>query len=156
MTRTEASQLYRNLGRTPPMDLRDEELPRKHKYGASKKEVDGITFDSSLEAQAYQILKLWERAGKINPIMRQPLYTLQEGFRDTHGKWHRSVRYIADFFYTERDAEDGAPPSRYVTVDVKGYPTPAFRIKEKLFRAKYPEIELQIWDRAKVKELSRL
>lgn len=158
VTLKEAANLYRRSGINPPPELADEEQIRKHKYGARYKVLDGIRFDSTLEAEAYRILMLWEKAGKINRVIRQPVYTLQEGFRDESGKWHRAVRYIADFFYTERDneAEDGAPPKRYVTVDVKGFRTPAFRIKEKIFRAKYPDQILEVWDRAKVKELARL
>lgn len=68
-----------------------------------------------------------------------------EGFRDSSGKRHRAIKYIADFRY--RDSVGGL-----VIEDVKGYDkkrkkpytTDVFKIKEKLFRNRYPDLDFRI------------
>lgn len=45
-----------------------------NKYGAKKTEVDGITFDSRLEAQRYGQLKALQAAGEIHNLTLQPRY----------------------------------------------------------------------------------
>lgn len=146
-TAAEAAELCRRAGAPIP------ECPVKskaEKYGRVKKEVDGIVFDSTSEAEAYRILKLLKLGREIFGLDLQPEYVLQDGFRDESGKWHRAVKYVADFRFARI-----ADQHKIILVDVKGIQTPAFRIKEKLFRAKFPEIDLQIWGRQKVKELAR-
>lgn len=147
------AELYRNLGREVPEGLMVDSpaaAPRKEKYGRIKKEVDGTVFDSTLEAEAYVIIKLWKIARVIFGLDLQPEYVLQDGFRDSAGKWHRAVKYIPDFRFARIDNQH-----QIILVDVKGVKTQAFSIKEKLFRAKFPHLDLQIWDRGKVKGLSR-
>lgn len=148
---SDVAQLYRNQGREVPVEFADAPALKKRleKYGRIKKQVEDIVFDSTLEAEAFMVLRLWYAAGLMRGFGLQPAFVLHEGFRDASGKWHRAVKYIADFSFT-RPTDD-----REVVIDVKGIKTPAFRIKEKMFRAKFPDIDLQIWDRAKVKELSR-
>lgn len=109
---------------------------KKHKYSAKPTEVDGITFDSKREAEYYQELKLLERAGEITRIELQPEYILQEPFRK-NGKHHRAIKYRADFKVTYADGTTRI-------IDVKGMKTPEFRIKQKLFEFKYPDLELKI------------
>jgi hypothetical protein len=58
-----------------------------------------------------------------------------EGF--THklsGKKVRPITYIADFVLEDMDGNE-------LVVDVKGKKTPEFRLKEKMFLAKYPDKE---------------
>ena len=95
------------------------------KYRAVPVTVDGIRFASKAEARRYQELKALERAGKIANLVLQPSYPL-----------HGGVAYRADFAYDQ----DG----RRVVEDVKGYETQVFRIKAKLFRADYPDLDFRI------------
>ena len=111
--------------------------PKRHKYGAVKSEVDGITFDSKAEAAAYQKLKIEFAAGIITKLERQVPFILQDAFIDGHGKRVRPIKYICDFLI----ARDG----KAIAIDVKGYITPEFRIKEKLFKRVYPTITMEIW-----------
>lgn len=155
LSTSDIAQLYRNQGREVPPEFQGrpelEAKLRAHKYGAIKKEVDGIRFDSTAEADTYPILKLWERSGAISDLVLQPVFVLQEKFTelvDGKKKTRRAIKYVADFQFRE---SSGA----YIVVDVKGIKTPAFRIKEKLFRMKFPHLDLQVWDRDKVRELSR-
>lgn len=145
----EAAALFLRAGAPVPKELHGEQEIKKHKYNARKKEVDGIVFASTSEAEAYLVLKLWKAADHIYGLRLQPRFVLQDGFRYA-GKWHRQIVYVADFHFVDKDRQS------VVVVDVKGIKTPVFRMKEKLFRAKFPDIDLQIWDRNRVKELSRL
>ncbi len=133
--------LCRNLKLNPIAGLRDAPAP-KEKYGRRKKELDGIIFDSTAEAKAYVQLKALQVNGEIWNLQLQPSYVLQEAFRDESGKHHRKIVYRADFTFLRRFPDHTC---RQITADVKGFQTPTFRIKEKLFRAKYPHITLEIW-----------
>lgn len=109
----------------------------RNKYNASKKTIDGIVFDSKREGARYQELKLMESAGVIRNLELQPKYTLQSSFK-CQGKTHRAITYKADFRYTE--TATGA----VVIEDVKGYETEVFKLKEKLFRYAFPDIDFRI------------
>lgn len=99
-------------------------------------EVDGTTFDSKAEAARYRQLVLLERTGVIRGLKLQPPYEVHPAFTDNEGKRHRKVSYIGDFQYVE---------GKQLTVeDVKGKETEAFKIKAKLFRARYPGIKFVI------------
>lgn len=150
LTESQVLELYRNTGKEPPAEFQTSTTPKRDKYGRRKKTLDGIEFDSTVEAEAYRIMKLWFAGGATLGFELQPAFILQDGFRDTGGKWRRAVKYVADFRFIR--VTDGVT----VVVDAKGFKTPAFRIKEKLFRQKFPNLDLQIWDRKKVKELSRV
>ena len=45
--------------------------PNFNKFGAKRTTIDGITFDSKLEADRYIQLKLLEKAGKITVFSRK-------------------------------------------------------------------------------------
>lgn len=107
------------------------------KYGAKKTEVDGISFDSKLEARYYLHLKEKKRNGDIRHFTLQPSYLLQEAFKDDTGQSIRKIEYIADFLITHNDG-------KVEVVDVKGMETSDFRIKKKMFLYKYPHLKLSV------------
>jgi hypothetical protein len=100
------------------------------KYNAKRTEIDGISFDSRVEGKYYEYLKQQQQVGNIKRFELQPIFTLQEGFRK-NGKYFRPILYIADFKVYLNDGS-------IQIIDVKGFETPDFRIKRKLFEAKYP------------------
>lgn len=134
------AQAYRRAGQAPPADLG--EIKPVSKYNARKKEIDGHVFDSCAEALAYQELKLQEAAGMIAHLELQPRFLLQAGFRDSAGKQWRRIEYVADFKFLRKTGY----PFQWVVADVKGVKTPTFRLKEKMFRERFPNINLEIWD----------
>jgi hypothetical protein len=156
MTPCEVAQLYRNQGREVPTEFRSSDereagiaaiaAPRE-KYGRKKCTVDGKQFDSTGEALAWQLLSLWGKAGIITDLEVQPEFELEPGFV-VDGKKVRAIKYRADFIFTK----DG----RRTVVDFKGFPTAAFKIKQKMFRARFPQLVFEVWNAAKVRELSRL
>ena len=97
---------------------------RRHKYGAKKTVVDGITFDSKAESEEYARLKQLERVGHVRKLKLQPRYPLVvDGLLICH--------YVADFAYF--DMLRGGTR----VIDVKGVRTPEYLIKKKLFEALY-------------------
>ena len=106
------------------------------KYGNRRVQVDGFMFDSEAEAARYGELNLLCEAGKIERLRVHPRFLLQKGFTTKAGLKVRSLTYVADFAYTEKGLE--------IVEDVKGYETAVFQIKVKLFRKRYPDIELRI------------
>ena len=110
------------------------------KYHNKKIVADGIKFDSRLEAERYAQLKMMERAGVIRDLELQPEYELIPSFRKNGKTWRRTV-YKADFRYIL--AED----DRIIIEDVKGSTaviTDVFRLKQKLFEYRYPELTIKI------------
>lgn len=95
------------------------------KYRARRTAVDGIIFHSKKEAHRYEELKLLQQAGEIEKLATQPRYPIM-----VNGQ--KICDYIGDFFYIE-------PPGtlNFIVEDVKGYKTPVFKIKQKLFEAIY-------------------
>lgn len=67
-----------------------------NKYGARRLKIDGITFDSKLEADRYQQLKLLEKAGQIKGLEYHKKFVIIPKSR-----YGENVLYEADFFYFE-------------------------------------------------------
>ena len=121
------------------------------KYHNKKTVIDGIKFDSKLEAERYSQLKILERAGVIRDLELQPEYELIPSFRKNGKTWRRTV-YKADFRYIL--AEDDS----YIIEDVKGSTTVitgVFRLKQKLFEYKYPEYTISIVTSKDIKKFQK-
>ena len=79
----------------------------------------------------------------ISDLTLQPQFVLQDavvlrpGDKRDKRNFLRPMRYTADFRY--RNAA-----GCWIVEDVKGKRTEAFNMREKLFRAKYPNIPLEI------------
>ena len=111
-----------------------------NKFNARRIEHDGYTFDSQAEYRRYRELKLLARAGDIRRLQVHPRFKIVDGFVDNTGKRQRPSHYIADFEYL---TNDGA----LVVEDVKGgkaTQTALYKLKSKLFRQRYPEINYYI------------
>lgn len=116
-------------------ELREYAGKKPSKLRNVKTTVDGIVFASKKEANRYSELLLEKRAGLVLEIELQPRFVLQEGYRDPLTmKWVRPIVYIADFRVVYAD-------HRVVVIDTKGFRTKEYRIKKKLFRRRYPEID---------------
>lgn len=109
-----------------------EPIKKKSKYNNKRIRVDGILFDSKLEADYYSDLKIQLQAGVIRGFCRQPEFVLVAGFAD-----RKPVIYKADFIVFSLDGTAEV-------VDVKGMETEVFRIKHKQFLDKFPGLELKI------------
>lgn len=108
------------------------------KYHNRKTTLYGLTFDSQAEAARYCDLLLLQEAGEIYSLECQPTFLLLEGFTDCAGKREHAIKYTADFAYREN--------GRHVVEDVKSRATKKSRdwpLRRKLFKSKYPTIELR-------------
>jgi hypothetical protein len=106
------------------------------KYNAKKTVIDEITFDSKAEGEYYLILKEKLAKGEIIDLDIQPCFILQEAF-EKDGKKYRAIKYIADF-------EVMCPGEKVEIIDIKGFETPEFKIKRKLFENIYPHYSLTL------------
>jgi len=101
-----------------------------NKYSNKKVTIDGYKFDSKREAKRYTELKLLLRGKKIHDLVLQPSYVLQCAFKHDN-KTHRSIKYVADFKYTQN--------GEVIVEDVKGFKTDIYNLKKKLFLFRYGE-----------------
>lgn len=88
-------------------------MRRGNKFGAVAVVVDGVRFDSKIEAGRWQALRMLERAGAIRDLVRQVRFPLKvNGVTIGH--------YVADFVYWW-------PNGDRVIEDVKGHQTEIFK-----------------------------
>lgn len=136
------------------------------KIAHKKTTIDGITFDSKMEAQYYLYLKEEQKAGRVKSFTLQPVFDLQPKYfvlngeqvtvcnmeyynkkdkeRKTFNKANpenkvkivQGITYIADFDVIYADG------SRKI-IDPKGIKTTDFKLKEKMFNFKYPHLTLE-------------
>jgi hypothetical protein len=105
------------------------------KFNNRKVHYAGFVFDSVAEFHHYQGLQLREYAGEITGLEVHPVFELQAGFTK-RGKRYQAISYEADFAYYAG--------GKRVIEDTKGVLTDTFRIKQKLFEYRYPDLELTI------------
>jgi len=101
------------------------------KYGAKKVTIDGITFDSKAEGRYYEHLQKLKKSGLVEDFSMQKPFTLLDRFAHPQtGRIVRAITYKADFevIYTD---------GRIEVVDIKGFLTPEFKIKAKMFMFRY-------------------
>ncbi len=104
------------------------------KYGNSKVNIDGISFDSKDEARYYEYLKRQREEGEILNFELQPKYELQPKFKSC-GKNIRAITYSPDFDVYHTDGS-------FETVDIKGMSTQQGEMRRKMFLFRYPDIKL--------------
>lgn len=141
------------------------------KIAHKKTTIDGITFDSKMESDYYLYLKDLKKANKIKDFKMQPSFILQpkhfvlnselvtfdneenynakDKLRKKYNKENpdnkiaivQAIKYISDF---EIILNDGTVE----IIDVKGLKTADFKIKEKMFAFRYPNLRLTCvtWD----------
>jgi hypothetical protein len=98
------------------------------KYGAKKCEYDGHTFDSKFEASVYQVLKFREKANEIQVLQVHASVFLSKA----------RIEYKPDFVCLDMQTD------QQFFVEAKGFETPQWRLKLKLWKA-YGPGKLEIW-----------
>lgn len=97
-----------------------------HKYGAKKTEYKGVLYDSKREAAYAQELDWRVRAGELIGWERQIRFELI-----INGT--KIGRYTIDFLEINKDGSK-------MHTEIKGYKTPEWVLRNKVFRALYPEV----------------
>lgn len=109
---------------------------------AKKTTVNGIKFDSKLEADKYIHLKTLEKVGKISDLKIQVPFEILIGQERKNndviyslGKRKKiaPIKYIADFTYIRNGQK--------VVMDSKGRTTDVYKLKLKFFLACYPSYQ---------------
>lgn len=88
----------------------------RHKFNAKRQEVDGINFDSKMEARYYQKLK--DDEGTLFFLRQVPIHL-------------PGTVYRVDFLEFKKDGS-------VLFTDVKGMETSLFKIKKKMVEQLYP------------------
>lgn len=115
----------------------DKKVPQKTgRIKAVKKTVDNVVFDSTMEANYYEYLKAEQAAGRVLCFKLQPEYQLLDPY-EKYGRKIRGIKYIADFLVVYADDTE-------IVIDVKGRETDDFKLKRKMFDAKYPDLTLKL------------
>ena len=109
--------------------------PKRHKYGAKKTVVDGIKFDSQLEAKYYYHLMTLKQLGQVKEIELQPEFLIQEK-KKYKGETIRKIVYKLDFKVVYNNGY-----TEYI--DVKGMTTPVSQLKLKLIKGMYPDVNFK-------------
>jgi hypothetical protein len=104
-------------------------MSKAPKYHNRKTTLNGIVFDSALEARRWQELLLWQRGCVISGLERQVPLVIVEGVK-LHGatRARPPIRLIVDFVYVNGSGET-------IYEDAKGYETPASLMKRHLLKA---------------------
>jgi len=122
--------------------------PPKPKYGNTKVNVDGHSFDSKKEAQVYVQLRSLEKAGAVRNLELQPKFhfplrgkPLRHLPKYRNGKTVQGIpiSYRADFRYEELRHGKWVP----VVIDVKGFDTQVSRIKRAMVAA-FHGVEVEV------------
>lgn len=108
--------------------------PARTKYRNAPVIVDGYRFDSKLEADRYQELKLLKASGEVEWFLRQVPFHLAP-----------AVTWRADFLVIWRDRAE-----RVTAEDAKGFLTDTARVKLALVRERYG-VDVRILRRADVR-----
>lgn len=107
----------------------------RHKYGARKTIVDGIKFDSQLEAKYYYHLMTLKQLDQVKEIELQPEFLIQDK-KKYKGETIRKIVYKLDFKVVYNDGY-----TEYI--DVKGMTTPISQLKLKLVKGMYPDVNFK-------------
>ena len=107
---------------------------KRSKYNAVPTTYNGVVYASKKEAAFAQKLDLRLKAGELDYVLRQVPFDLSAG-----------IIYRADFVTLSKETVDYGVIRWDITVyEVKGMETPAWKLKHKLFKDKYPLIALEV------------
>lgn len=118
------------------MNVTEEKKYNSGRYKSKECYINGIKFDSLMEAKYYVYLLEQKNNGFIKDFSMQVKFPLMNKYRNKFtGKVIRGIDYYADFVVNKLDDSVEA-------IDVKGVETDVFKIKQKLFGSIYPDIRL--------------
>ena len=102
---------------------------------------DEFLFDSETESEYYKLLKAKKEMGSVSVIIVKPQYVLVPPF-EYMGKQIKGVVYTPDFEYI-------TPDGTHYVIEVKGYPTPDFELRLKLWKYQNPSKQIFVMQYSK-------
>lgn len=116
----------------------DPTQPRKRKYGGKLcTDQLGILYDSMAERDRADELRAMLALGDIAWWSFGPRFVLVEAHYDSRGRRVPAVTYRPDYLVRDKF-------QRVWAEDTKGYATREFKMKQKLWAVKYPDVELRV------------
>ena len=109
---------------------------KTNKFRNKKTEVNGIKFDSKLEAKRYTELQFLLKSGIIKDLKLQQEFELQPSFKK-NGKTIRAITYKSDFVYYDNERQ------KIIVEDTKGFRTKDYILKKKLFEYKFKDLSIE-------------
>lgn len=122
-------------------NIRKPKVEKPSKYKNKKVEAYGRIFDSKMELEYYEYILQELENGDIVDYKFQPRFELIPPF-EKGGKKYRKTEYVADFIVTY-------PSGKRIVIDIKGFKTADFKLKEKLFNLNYRSLELKLITKTK-------
>jgi len=110
-----------------PKPVSKNKKKKAHKYNAKKTERSGMWFDSMAEAKLYDWLKLRESNKEITDLKCQVEVRLTQA----------QILYKPDFSFVENGI--------LIYAEMKGFQTPVWRIKRRLWLSGYGPGKLEVW-----------
>jgi hypothetical protein len=108
-------------------------------------EYGGRIFDSGEELEFYRdYLKTGVYKGDIVTITLQPKYELLPKFEKS-GIKHRAITYKPDFYIEYMDKSGDLCKE---VIEIKGFSTPDFVMRRKMFDYRYPDLDLIVLSKA--------
>lgn len=132
VSKTENTMLKPLNGSTVGNPRQRDTSERSGKFNATRTDYNGIIYPSKHEALTARDLDLQIKAGEIDFYLRQVPFVLPGG-----------IIYRADFL-TFKQKKSNWPFWDIKVIESKGYPTPTWRLKLKLFKEAYPNLEIKI------------
>lgn len=109
----------------------------RNKFNNTKTVYNGIKYDSKREAAKAAELDMLKQGGEVLEWLPHPKYIILPRWRDKGGKVARASYYIPDFWVKYSDGSE-------VVIDIKGFQTPEFKLKAKMWRYRYRETNLEL------------
>jgi hypothetical protein len=113
---------------------------KRLKYGNRKVTKNGETWDSVREYERHLVLLDMQKRGEIRNLERQPRWPVEINRV-------KICTYIGDWQYQEPSgplSTKRLPVWRTVVEDAKGFQTAEFKLKFRLMKALYPEIDWRL------------
>jgi hypothetical protein len=111
-----------------------------NKYRAKKTKLDGLVFDSRMEADRWAVLRLLEKRGLIRDLSRQARFEIVP-----KTPRNRAHFYTVDFVYYENGG--------MIAEEVKGYPDAGYKLRRALFIARHPEILFREYTKEGIRDI---
>lgn len=109
----------------------------RNKFNNTKTVYNGNKYDSKREAEKAMELDMLKNNGDVLEWTPHPKYLIIPRYLMKNGKVARPAYYIPDFWVKYADGTE-------VIIDIKGFITPEFKLKKKMWEYRYRETNLEL------------
>lgn len=109
----------------------------RNKFNNVKTIYNGIRYDSKREAEKAMELDMLKNGGEVLEWTPHPRYLLIPRYLNSEGKIVRPCYYIPDFWVKYASGAEAV-------IDIKGFETPEFKLKKKMFNYRYKDKNIEL------------